>query len=73
MPCNNNNRRIIMYFPKHRVLIQEEEVTKRRNRQSVGLFVLPDDDAIIRCLDNSDKYEPITSRIYLNMRFYKKF
>lgn len=58
---------------RHRVLIPGEEIQKRRDRQSVALFVLPDDDAIIRCLDNSNKYEPITSRNYLNMRFFEKF
>lgn len=64
---------IFFFFQKHRVLIPEEEVTKRRDRQSVAFFVLPDDEAIIRCLDNSDKYEQITSRDYLKMRFYEKF
>ncbi|XP_052086982.1 uncharacterized protein LOC127724148 [Mytilus californianus] len=58
---------------RHRVLIPGEEIQKRRDRQSVALFVLPDDDAIIRCLDNSNKYEPITSQNYLNMRFFEKF
>jgi len=48
-------------------------VTRRRDRQSGAFFVLPDDDVVIRCLDNSNKYEPITSLDYLNMRFYEKF
>lgn len=58
---------------KHRVLIPTEEMKKRVDRQSLAFFVNPDEDATIRCLDNSNKYEPITSRDYLNMRFYEKF
>ena len=31
-------------------------------------FVIPDDDCLIESLDGSNKYEPITSLDYLNMR-----
>ena len=58
---------------KHRILIPKEEVTRRRDRQSGAFFVLPDDDVVIRCLDSSNKYEPITSLDYLKKRFYEKF
>ncbi|XP_071114406.1 uncharacterized protein [Haliotis cracherodii] len=54
---------------KHRVLIPEAELRKHQSRQSVAFFVHPNDETIIRCLDGSDKYEPISSIDYLNYRF----
>ena len=54
---------------KHRVLVPEEEFRKRKCRQSIAFFVHPDDDFIVKCLDGSDKYEPISSLDYLNYRF----
>ena len=54
---------------KHRVLIPEAEVKKRKCRQSIAFFVHPDNDYIIKCLDGSDKYEPVSSLDYLNYRF----
>jgi isopenicillin N synthase-like dioxygenase len=50
----------------------KEEETRRRDRQSGAFFVSPDADVVIRCLDNSSKYEPITSKDYLRMRFNEK-
>ena len=58
---------------KHRILMPKDEVTRRRDRQSGAFFVSPDDDVVIRCLDSSNKYEPITSLDYLKKRFYEKF
>ncbi|KAK3102887.1 hypothetical protein FSP39_014681 [Pinctada imbricata] len=54
---------------KHRVLIPEEEIKKNQGRQSFAFFVHPDDHVMIECLDNSNKYEPVSSKHYLNMRF----
>ena len=54
---------------KHRVLIPEEELLQKRCRQSVVFFLHPDDDYVVRCLDGSDKYEPISSLDYLKYRF----
>lgn len=54
---------------KHRVLIPQEELKKRQNRQSIAFFVHPDDNIMIECLDKSNKYEPISSLDYLNQRF----
>ncbi|XP_046556650.1 proline hydroxylase buaE-like isoform X2 [Haliotis rubra] len=54
---------------KHRVLVPEAELKKRQSRQSLAFFVHPNDEVIIRCLDGSDKYEPISSIDYLNYRF----
>ncbi|XP_060085094.1 uncharacterized protein LOC132564459 [Ylistrum balloti] len=50
---------------KHRVVIPEEELRKRMNRQSIAFFIQPDDEVIIRSLDKSDKYKPIQSLQYL--------
>ena len=54
---------------KHRVLVPEEEFRKRKYRQSIAFFVLSDDDFIVKCLDGSEKYEPISSLDCLNYRF----
>lgn len=54
---------------KHRVIIPEEEFQKKKSRQSVVFFIHPDDDFIIKCLDGTDKYEPVSSIDYLNSRF----
>ena len=40
-----------------------------KNRQSVVFFGYPDEDAIIECMDKSNKYPPIGSMEYLDMRF----
>lgn len=37
-------------------------------RQSLAFFVQPDDDAVIRCCDGSDKYPPVSSGLYLQKR-----
>lgn len=54
---------------EHRVLVPEEELRRRCCRQSAVFFVLPDDECVVKCLDGSDKYEPIKSIDYLNYRF----
>ncbi|ESO84919.1 hypothetical protein LOTGIDRAFT_168176 [Lottia gigantea] len=54
---------------KHRVLIPESEVLKNKGRQSIAFFIHPDDDFVIKCLDGSDKYKPISALDYLNWRF----
>lgn len=58
---------------EHRVLIPEEELRRRTVRQSVVFFVLSDDDFVVRCLDNSEKYEPIKTIDYLNYRFERAY
>lgn len=57
----------------HRVLIPEEEIKMRKCRQSVVFFVEPDDDVIIKCLDGSNKYEPVRTIDYLNYRRTRDF
>ncbi|XP_071151779.1 uncharacterized protein [Mytilus edulis] len=58
---------------KHRVLIPNEESIKRQSRQSAALFVVPDSFSVITCLDDSEKYSPITCIDYLYGKFYEKF
>ena len=50
-------------------MIPAEELRRKQARQSLAFFCNPDDDYVIRCVDGSDRYEPISSRDYLNMRF----
>ena len=47
----------------HRILLDDER--RQKTRQAIILFVQPDDDIEIRCLDGSNKYEPITSEAYI--------
>ncbi|CAH1799524.1 unnamed protein product, partial [Owenia fusiformis] len=56
---------------KHRVLIPKEELHKKEKmaRQSIAFFVHPEEDAMISCIDGSEKYEQITAGDYLQMRF----
>lgn len=54
---------------KHRVSIPEVETKKRLSRQSMAFFVFPDDDYVIECLDDSNKYEPTTTHDYMHYRF----
>ncbi|XP_071114329.1 uncharacterized protein [Haliotis cracherodii] len=49
----------------HRVVIPEEETTKRQCRQSAVLFVDPDDDVVINCLDGSGRYSPVSSHDFV--------
>ena len=49
---------------KHRVVIGDRSVS----RLSLGYFVNPNDEAIIGCLDGSEKYEPIKAVDYIRGR-----
>ncbi|CAB4042505.1 UPF0676 -like [Paramuricea clavata] len=53
---------------RHRVVIPKEELRRQTARQSVVLFVRPDNDVVIECLDGSGHYPPITALDYLNQR-----
>ena len=52
----------------HRIPIPEDEFRWKSVRQSVGWFLHPDDEYVVTCLDGSGKYEPITSRGYINYK-----
>ncbi|XP_046551294.1 2-oxoglutarate-Fe(II) type oxidoreductase hxnY-like [Haliotis rubra] len=52
----------------HRVILPDTEKGKACCRQSVALFVDPDDEVVIECLDGSSKYKPVTSYDYVRDR-----
>ena len=62
-----------LHAPEHRVLIPTEAGKRSVCRQSVAYFVNPDDDTVVRCLDGTDKYEPVTALDYLHYRAYDSF
>jgi isopenicillin N synthase-like dioxygenase len=49
----------------HRVMIPDDEKTKRKARQSTVFFLLPDHDYLVKPMDGSTKYKPITCLEYL--------
>ena len=51
---------IINFAQPHRVLIPSDEVKKRTVRQCVSFFAHPDNDVVVKCIDESDKYPAIT-------------
>ena len=57
----------------HRILMPEDEKQRKRIRQSLVFFMQPDDDCIITCLDGSGKYEPISSRGYVNYKLSNQY
>ncbi|XP_075996786.1 uncharacterized protein LOC142990799 [Genypterus blacodes] len=50
----------------HRVLLPPAGDTS--TRQALAFFAQPDDDALISCCDGSNKYPPVTSGAFLEMR-----
>ncbi|XP_066266694.1 uncharacterized protein [Branchiostoma lanceolatum] len=52
----------------HRVLLPETEEGRKRARRSIAFFAHPNQDAVITCLDGSNKYPPITAGEYLKQR-----
>ena len=50
---------------EHRVLFPEEEKL-HHPRRSIAFFFRPDDNAVIKCLDGSDKYPPIEAGKYIS-------
>ena len=45
----------------HIVPFPRDETMRKTTRQSCGFFIQPDCDCVIKCLDGSNAYEPITS------------
>ena len=58
---------------EHRVLIPEEEIRRRKYRQSIVFFTNPDSEFEVKCLDGSDKYKPIKSIDYIKYRVLKGY
>ena len=52
---------------KHRVMIPEDEVMKRKTRQSIAFFVHPDDEIMIEGVCGVMKYQPTTSKEYTKL------
>ncbi|CAK6954499.1 uncharacterized protein si:dkey-10o6.2 [Scomber scombrus] len=52
---------------RHRVLLPPAGDSS--TRQSLAFFVQPDDEALITCIDGSNKYPPVTAGAYLIERF----
>ena len=58
---------------EHRVLIPEEEIRRRKYRQSIVFFTNPDSEFEVKCLNGSDKYGPIKSIDYIRYRVLKGY
>ena len=50
-------------------MMPETAEQKKNIRQSIAFFGHPDKGEIITCIDGSNKYPPIESMEYLDMRF----
>ena len=57
-----------LFIQVHRVLIPEDEIRRRVPRRSLVFFVDPDHEAVITCLDRSNKYPPITSKDWISKK-----
>jgi len=59
----------------HRVMIPEEEVTRRCARQSIVFFVHPDDEVLVEPLSNENpaKYPSITALKHVQNRFSQTY
>ena len=54
----------MLIAPVHRILIPKEESRRRVYRQASIFFLNSDDDYVVKCLDGSDKYNPILTADY---------
>ena len=55
----------------HRLPFPGDEHRKRSARQSFLWYLCPDDEYVVRCLDGSDKYPPISQREYIKFRVHE--
>jgi isopenicillin N synthase-like dioxygenase len=46
----------------HRVVSPSDEAQMKTVRQSIGFFVHPDHDVLMKCIDGSDNYPVITAK-----------
>lgn len=54
---------------KHRVLVPADTNLWKSERRSLAFFVHPDDDCLVKPLDGSTKYQPITAKKHLMKMF----
>ena len=55
------------------MLIPEVELKQTLPRRSLVMFVDPDHEAVIECVDGSNKYPPITSGEWKNRRLLETY
>ncbi|XP_037074235.1 2-oxoglutarate-dependent dioxygenase ucsF-like [Pollicipes pollicipes] len=58
---------------KHRVVIPKEEALRRRARQSIAMFVEPDDDVLVRPLDGDPRFAAVNAGEALRRKFAKTY
>ncbi|CAL4063291.1 unnamed protein product [Meganyctiphanes norvegica] len=58
---------------EHRVLIPSEELIAKVSRRSIVFFLHPDDPVLIKPLDGSDQYQPITAKAHVVKRFSETY
>lgn len=58
---------------EHRVLIPAEEKIARVSRRSTVFFLHPDDPVLIKPLDGTDQYQPITAKAHVLKRFQETY
>ena len=51
---------------QHRVLLPDDKSSRKKPRQSVVFFIVPDDDCLVTPLNGSKKYQPITCMDYIS-------
>nr|XP_053657371.1 uncharacterized protein LOC128706505 [Cherax quadricarinatus] len=54
---------------EHRVLIPKEEMLKKIPRRSVVFFVHPDNPVLVKPIDGSTSYDPVTVKMHIDKRF----
>ncbi|XP_065899340.1 uncharacterized protein [Dysidea avara] len=57
----------------HRVLIPADETKRQTVRQSIAFFAHPDNKCLIKCIDGSNKYPPITAEDDLHERLARTY
>ncbi|XP_043193756.1 uncharacterized protein LOC122366056 [Amphibalanus amphitrite] len=58
---------------KHRVVVPQQELLRRRARQSIAMFVDPDDDVLVRPLDDDKRFAPVNCGQSLREKFAKTY
>ncbi|XP_035678668.1 2-oxoglutarate-dependent dioxygenase ecdK-like isoform X1 [Branchiostoma floridae] len=58
---------------KHRVMLPYTPETRGTTRRCVTFFTHPDFDAVMKCLDGSDKYPPVRAEDYVASRLRKMY
>ena len=64
---------VIGCFKPHRVLIPVDEAKRQVVRQSIAFFGHPDSKCVIKCINGSNKYAPITAEDDLAERFARTY